>query len=171
MGFSAGSDNKDPACNVWGSGLIPGQEDPLEKGMATHSSILAWRIPSVEEPRKLQLMGWQRVRPAEWLTLSLSCMWGVTRSTVVLVQTCWPVDIFSPVSVFGMWGYVFFSNLERRRVRDWDMMLAEELGIRYGKLCVSWPSWVRLGFLEQRRKDEGWCKEDGVSDGHCHLCL
>ena len=30
-------------------GLIPGQEDPLEEGMATHSSILAWRIPRTEE--------------------------------------------------------------------------------------------------------------------------
>ena len=38
-----------------------GQEDPLEKGMATHSSILAWRIPWTEEPSELQLMGWQRV--------------------------------------------------------------------------------------------------------------
>ena len=34
-----------------------GQEDPLEKGMATHSSILAWRIPWIEEPGGLQSMG------------------------------------------------------------------------------------------------------------------
>ena len=39
-----------------------GQEDPLEKGMATHSSILAWRIPWTEEPGGLQSMGLQRVR-------------------------------------------------------------------------------------------------------------
>ena len=39
-----------------------GQEDPLEKGMATHSSILAWRIPWTEEPGRLQSMGSQRVR-------------------------------------------------------------------------------------------------------------
>ena len=39
-----------------------GQEDPLEKGMATQSSILAWRIPWTEEPGKLQSMGSQRVR-------------------------------------------------------------------------------------------------------------
>ena len=38
----------------------PGQEDPLEKRMATHSSILAWRIPWMEEPGGLQPMGWQR---------------------------------------------------------------------------------------------------------------
>ena len=37
------------------------QEDPLEKGMATHSSILAWRIPWTEEPGGLQSMGLQRV--------------------------------------------------------------------------------------------------------------
>ena len=39
-----------------------GQEDPLEKEMATHSSILAWRIPWTEEPGRLQSMGSQRVR-------------------------------------------------------------------------------------------------------------
>ena len=38
-----------------------GQEDPLEGGMATHSSILAWRIPWTEEPGRLQSMGSQRV--------------------------------------------------------------------------------------------------------------
>ena len=37
----------------------PGREDPLEKGMATHSSILAWEIPSTEEPGRLQSMGLQ----------------------------------------------------------------------------------------------------------------
>ena len=39
-----------------------GQEDPLEKGMATHSYIIAWRIPQTDEPGKLQSMGSQRVR-------------------------------------------------------------------------------------------------------------
>jgi len=39
-----------------------GREDPLEKEMATHSSILAWRIPWTEELGRLQSMGSQRVR-------------------------------------------------------------------------------------------------------------
>ena len=39
-----------------------GQKDPLKKEMATHSSILAWRIPWPEEPGELQFMGSQRVR-------------------------------------------------------------------------------------------------------------
>ena len=41
-----------------------GQEDPLEKEMVTHSSILAWSIPRTEEPGGLQSMGSQRVRHA-----------------------------------------------------------------------------------------------------------
>ena len=43
-------------------------EDPLEKGMATHSSILAWRIPWTEKPGGLQSVGLQR-DATEWLTL------------------------------------------------------------------------------------------------------
>ena len=46
--------------SVWEDPL--GREDPLEEGMATHSSILAWRIPWTEEPGGLQNMGSQRVR-------------------------------------------------------------------------------------------------------------
>ena len=41
--------------------LFLGQEDPLEKEMATQSGILAWRIPWTEEPGRLQSMGLQRV--------------------------------------------------------------------------------------------------------------
>ena len=44
-----------------------GWEDPLEKGMATHSSILAWKIPWTEEPGRLQSMGSQRVGH-DWAT-------------------------------------------------------------------------------------------------------
>ena len=39
-----------------------GQEDPLEEGVATHSSILAWKIPLTEEPGRLQSMGSHRIR-------------------------------------------------------------------------------------------------------------
>ena len=49
-----------------------GQEDPLEKGMATHSSILAWRLSRTEEPDGLQSMGSQRIRMTEELTLLLT---------------------------------------------------------------------------------------------------
>ena len=61
-GFPGGSDGKESACNAGDLGSIPGRpwEDPLEKGTATHSSILAWRILLTEEPGRLQSMGSQR---------------------------------------------------------------------------------------------------------------
>ena len=49
-----------------------GHEDPLGKGMATDSSILAWRIPRTEEPDRLQSMGSQRVRQSEFFLLIFS---------------------------------------------------------------------------------------------------
>ena len=61
MGFPGGLVSKESACNTGNLGLIPGLEDPLEKAMATHSSILAWRIPWTEEPDRLQSMKSQRV--------------------------------------------------------------------------------------------------------------
>ena len=48
-----------------------GQEDPLEKGMATHSNILAWRIPWTEEPGRLQSIGLQESDMTEQLTRTL----------------------------------------------------------------------------------------------------
>ena len=45
MGFPGGSDGKESACNVGDPGLTLGWEDTLEKELATHFSILAWRIP------------------------------------------------------------------------------------------------------------------------------
>ena len=57
MGFLCGSDGKESACNAGDLGQFLGWEDPLEKGKATHSSILAWRIPWT-----IQSMGSQRVR-------------------------------------------------------------------------------------------------------------
>ena len=61
LGFPGGSDGKESACNAGDPNSIPGLEDALEKEMATHSSILAWRIPWAEEPGGLQFMGSQRV--------------------------------------------------------------------------------------------------------------
>ena len=61
QGFSGGSDSKESTCNVGDQGLIPGLGRSLEMEMATHSSILAWRIPWTEEPAGLQSTGSQRV--------------------------------------------------------------------------------------------------------------
>ena len=61
MGFPRGSVVKNTLANAVEAGSIPGQQDPLEKEMATHSSILAWRMPWTEEPDGLQSMRSQRV--------------------------------------------------------------------------------------------------------------
>ena len=58
-GFPGGSDGKESACIAGDLGSILGWEDPLEKRMETHFSILAWRIPWTEEPGQLQSMGLQ----------------------------------------------------------------------------------------------------------------
>ena len=62
MGFPHGSDSKESACHPEDPSSIPGQEGLLEKGMATHSSILACRIPWTEDFGGLQSMGSQRVK-------------------------------------------------------------------------------------------------------------
>ena len=61
MGFPSGTVVKNlPVVQETGIGSL-GQKDPLEKGMDTHSSMLAWRVPWTEEPGGLQSMGLQRI--------------------------------------------------------------------------------------------------------------
>ena len=60
-GFPGDSDGKEFICNARDQVQSLGWEDPLEKEMATHCSILAWRIPWTEEPGGLQSMGSWRV--------------------------------------------------------------------------------------------------------------
>ena len=57
-GFPGGSESKQPACNAGDLGSIPGLGKPLEKKMATHSSILGWEIPWTEKLGRLQSMEW-----------------------------------------------------------------------------------------------------------------
>ena len=62
QGFPGGSEGRASACSVGDLGSIPGSGRSPGEGNGTHSSILAWRIPWVEEPGGLQSMGLQRVR-------------------------------------------------------------------------------------------------------------
>ena len=62
-GFPGGASGKEPACQCRRHRDMVqflGQEDPLEESMATHSSILTWRIPWTEEPSRLQSTGLQK---------------------------------------------------------------------------------------------------------------
>ena len=74
--------------------LSLGQEDALEKGIAAHSSILAWRIPWTEEPGQLQSMGSQRVRH-DWMTFT---------SLHIVVE--YPPVVFQEVQ--GQFDFFFF---------------------------------------------------------------
>ena len=75
-----------------------GQEDPLEKGKAIHSSILIWRIPWTEKPGKLQSMGFQRVGQ-KWVT-NFFLMTNMTNLSSVQslsrVRLCDPVNCSTP---------------------------------------------------------------------------
>ena len=62
MGFLGGFVVKNPPAITGDMDSALGQEDPLEKDMAAHSSILAWRIPWREKPGRLQFVGLHRVR-------------------------------------------------------------------------------------------------------------
>ena len=62
LGFPAGSDGKESTCNAGHLGSIPGLGRSPHRGHATHSTVLAWRIPWTEEPGRLQSIGSQRIR-------------------------------------------------------------------------------------------------------------
>ena len=69
-----GSDSKVSACDIRDQGSIPGSGRSLDKEMATHSSILAWRIPWTEEPGRLQSVGVAKSRT--WLSyFTFTSLW------------------------------------------------------------------------------------------------
>ena len=90
QGLPGGSDSNEYACNAWDLRSIHGQKDPLEKGMVTHSIIIAWRIPWTEEPVGLQSMGSQRVGH-NWATNSnqkLVCLLNCFNRVWLWLQLC-----------------------------------------------------------------------------------
>ena len=73
IGFSDGSAVRNPPAKQETQVQSAGWEDPLEKEMTTYSSILAWKIPWIEEPGTLQSMGSQRAKQ-DWVTVQ-TCTW------------------------------------------------------------------------------------------------
>ena len=73
-----GSEVKASACNAGDLGLIPGSGRSPGKGMATHSGILAWEIPWMEKPGRLQSMAKSRTRLSNF-TGSLVCVCSVAK--------------------------------------------------------------------------------------------
>ena len=86
MDFPGGSESKESPCNVGDLGSIPELEDSLEKEMATHSYILAWRIPRTEEPGWLRSMGSERIGH-NWVANTAKSMgkWEMCSMTIFLL--------------------------------------------------------------------------------------
>ena len=88
-----------------------GWEDPLKKGMATRSSIPAWRIPWTEEPGRLQSMGSQRVEH-DWSDLAHSTLFHLLYfSCIVLFYIIIVVQSWSRIWLFGTWSMPGFPVL------------------------------------------------------------
>ena len=92
-----------------------GQEDPLLKGMANHSSILAWRIPWTKEPGGLQSMELQSVRH-DWAScthkyVEVKPQTNIIRMTLkICVKLILPHLLYSAVPTFCMWSLAFFFS-------------------------------------------------------------
>ena len=108
-----------------------GRGDPLQKEMATHSSILAWKIPWTEEPGRLQSMGSQRVRP-DWAT-SLSLFFLIMTAMGLqgkLLSIC--VSLVFPKPVNHWW--IFFLSV----LNDIEIVFS----------CLNWsPLWQKYFML------------------------
>ena len=83
-------------------GRTPGREDPLEKEVATHSSILAWRIPWTEEPGGLQSMGSQRIRH-NWANNTFTKQEGVCSACFCWEKTHLPKVKVSTTETSPQW--------------------------------------------------------------------
>ena len=106
-----------------------GQEGPLEEGLATHSSVLAWRIPWTTEPGGLWSMVQQRVR----------CGWSCTQArTSPLAQTRFPLDLdlaaFRNLTSISL---IKNSNLPHATdlICDWENPL-NSLSLKHGRLVI-----------------------------------
>ena len=115
--------------------LSQGQEDPLEKEMTTHSSILAWRIPWTEEPGGLPSMGSRRVRH-NWSNLAAAVAAGYTKVRLVKAM------VF-PVVMYGC--------------ESWTIKKAESQIIDAFELWC-WKTLLRVPWTE-RRSNQSILKE------------
>ena len=170
-----------------------GQEDPLEEGIATRSSILAWRIPQIEEPGGLQSMGSQKVEH-NWsnLTHTNACsfqgnsyfppkisnelifMW-VYQLLKELVSTKWqPTPVLLPGGFCGQRSLVDCCPWGRRVGYDWSDVACVHAVI-LGPHCWPWeePSCSdgsTLGWkLASATECLGVCGSDRTGCFHVHL--
>ena len=89
-----------------------GGEDPLEKGMATHSSILAWRTPWTEESDRHSTWGYKQSDTTEWLTLSLHICMYVYKALYIYFLSKWSYLCISFHKLHAMSQYTVDHLLE-----------------------------------------------------------
>ena len=125
MGLLGGSDGKESACNAGDLGSVPGSGRSLEEGMATHTSILAWRIPLIEEPGRLQSICLQRVgqhRVTNMSTFLPNMILGLKKGSRALKMATWGprppwtggLFLCLWARVVGLLGSVVHTKLDRR---------------------------------------------------------
>ena len=114
-----------------------GREDPLEEGMATHSSILTWRIPWSEEPGGLQSMGSQRVKH-DWSNLTSTLMATDLQN---VGSTCWSLcgDRYKRLNKISA-AYVELS-LHFRKTNDERVVVKVKIEACYDGLLLQ-PLWT-----------------------------
>ena len=134
-----------------------GQGDPLEEEMATHSSILAWRIPWAEELGGLQSMGSQRVRH-DWATKqqssvssvqSLSCVqlfvtpWTAARQTSLFLINSWSLLKLMSIKPVMPSNHLILCRplLLLPSIFPSTMVLSSE-----SVLCIRWPNYWSFSF-------------------------
>ena len=125
--------------------LSLGQEDPLEEGMATLSSILAWERPWTEEPGGLQSMGLQESDMTYWLNhhhhLFLSCVIGI-----MLLPLLWILGLFISSDVHVISSQIFNSSKDAALWND-----------VFGIKIYCWHSWLQPKVFFQGLKLEHDC--------------
>ena len=109
-------------------GLIPGSGDPLEEGMATHSSILSWRTPWTEEPGGLQSMGSQRVGH-NWAHTHTHKVWSRKTGLRRLQRRS------------DTWEESWKMNFTGQRHRKWEGQAGRETNICAKILQSPWHIW------------------------------
>ena len=111
------------------------QKDPLEKKMATHSSTLAWKIPWMEEPGRLQSMGSQRVGDDFTFTF-------ISYKLRTKVFKCLCIFFLCCLSKFVLWGRFFFPQKWHLFVFSRKELKLPELPISFHLQGAQGPRWI-----------------------------
>ena len=155
LGFPGGSDSKESARNeTWVWSLS--REDPLGKGILTHSRILTWRIPWTEKPRELQPMRLQRVEH-DWITNTHTHTHNSMFNILRIFQSGYMISHFYQQCINFQFLYILTSSCyhlsENRQPSECDVVSHCSLDMHFPKdlWCISlvWLWTNRLSFSKK----------------------